>query len=113
MADLVVNTHLDADLKAIFNNGKRIDAVLVQLVRTVKGHVSDSELDDDLKQVYGLCTPEMKELACFLQILRIVEAAKNETPATDGGGTPNVVAAPSTAPTVTAAAEPAAPVTNG
>lgn len=80
-SELVIKTQLDDDLKAIFNSGKRIDAVRVQLIRAVGGHADDQQLDEDLKAVYGIGTPEYKELACDLQILRIVQTAKNEKPA--------------------------------
>lgn len=98
MADLTINTHLDDDLKQIFNQGKRFDAVRVQLIRAVGGHVSDSALDDDLKALYGVGIPDYKELACYLQILRIVETAKGEKPA-PGPVIPNVLAQGAPPPT--------------
>lgn len=97
MADLVIQTKLDDDLKQQFNAGNRIQSVDVQLIRSVGGHVSDAQLDDDLKPLYGIGLDEYKRLACMLQVLRIIEKAKNLTPQ-PGPVAPNIVLADAAAP---------------
>lgn len=99
MAGITIQTDLDDDLKAVFNNGHMLDAVRLQLIRLVGGDKVSDGLDADLKPVYLIDAPLYKELACEIQVLRIVQKAKAATPAvTVSTAAPAAPAAPAATP---------------
>lgn len=96
MANLTLNVNLDPDLKTVFNSGHMLDAVRQQLIREVGGDKGANGLDTDLQPVYLIDTPLYKELACSLQVLRIVQTSRGQP---TGAQAPAPVSA---APTITA-----------